>query len=150
MAIFLDTGFYLGLVHPKDTNALRAGEILTELSQGTHGLLYTSNLIIAEITTLTAARTFANPLVLKGLEQMIWGEDRLAEVLHVTPEIETKAWTLFQKVNVNITTKRELMDFIDVSSVILAQEHQIDMIASFDSPLSTISSSFFVMSPVLT
>ena len=133
MAIFLDTGFYLGLVHPSDDNASRAGEILSELSQGTHGLLYTSNLIIAETTTLTAARTLANPLVLKGLERMIWDEDRLAEVLIVTPEIETKAWALFQKVNAKIRTKRELMSFVDVTSVILAQLHQIDLIASFDS-----------------
>jgi predicted nucleic acid-binding protein len=133
LAIFLDTGFYLGLIHPKDDNAMRAGEILNELSQGIHGLLYTSNLIIAETTTLTASRTLANPHVLKGLERMIWGENRLAEVLIVTPEIETKAWTLFQKVNMKIKTKKKLMSFVDVTSVILAQLHQIDMIVSFDS-----------------
>ena len=137
MAIFLDTGFYLGLVHPKDKNAQRAGEILNELSQGVHGLLYTSNLIIAEATTLTAARTLANPMVLKGLERMIWGVDRLAENLQVTPEIETKAWTLFQKVNVNIKTKRDIMSFVDITSVILAQVHQVDLIASFDSHFDT-------------
>lgn len=137
MAIFLDTGFYLGLVHPKDKNAQRAGEILNELSQGVHGLLYTSNLIIAEATTLTAARTLANPMVLKGLERMIWGEDRLAENLQVTPEIETKAWILFQKVNVNIKTKRDIMSFVDITSVILSQVHQIDFIASFDSHFDT-------------
>ena len=133
MAILLDTGFLLGLVHPKDNNAFRAGEILNDLSQGIHGLLYTSNLIIAEATTLTAARSLANPIVLKGLEKMIWGEDRLAEILIVTPEIEIKAWTLFQKVNAKIKTKRDLMSFVDVTSVILAQLHQIDLIVSFDS-----------------
>ena len=132
MAIFLDSGFYLGLVHPKDENATRAGQILKELSQGIHGLLYTSNLIIAETTTLTAARTLANPLVLQGLEKLIWGENKLAEVLYVTPEVETKAWQLFLKINSKIQTKRELMSFVDVSSVILAQHHQIGLIASFD------------------
>ena len=132
MAILLDTGFYLGLVHPKDENAQRSGELLSELSQGVHGLLYTSNLIITETTTLTAARTLANLVVLQALEKMIWGEDKLAEVLFVTPEIETEAWILFQKVNAKIKTKRKLMSFTDVTTVILAQRHQIDLVVSFD------------------
>ena len=46
MGVFLDTGFYLGLCHPKDNYAKESERILKLLSKGEHGLLYSSNLII--------------------------------------------------------------------------------------------------------
>ncbi len=37
MAIFLDTGFYLGSCHPKDKNAEPRKRIFKQLSEGVHG-----------------------------------------------------------------------------------------------------------------
>ncbi|KKN03216.1 hypothetical protein LCGC14_1110100 [marine sediment metagenome] len=71
MAVLLDTGFYLGLVHPADENALRAGEILKELSTGKYGLLYSTNLVFSEVTTLVYIRTNGNKGVLNNLEEIL-------------------------------------------------------------------------------
>ena len=71
MGVFLDTGFYLGLCHPKDNYAKESERILKLLSKGEHGLLYSSNLIISEATTLTAVRTHNNINVLKHLEHLL-------------------------------------------------------------------------------
>ena len=132
MGVFLDTNFYLSLVHPKDSNAKRGGELLSELSTGIHGLLYTSNLVIAEAATLIAARTKGNMVILQDLEDLFWGESKLAEILTVTMDIGRETWKLFKKVNANLHSKGKLMSFVDISHVILAKRHQIEKIVSFD------------------
>jgi predicted nucleic acid-binding protein len=132
MGVFLDTNFFLSLVHPKDSNAKRGGELLQELSTGIHGLLYTSNLVIAEAATLTAARTKGNSVILQDLEDLFYGESKLAEILPVTGDIERETWKLFKQVNANLRSKAKLMSFIDISHVILAQRHQLEKIVSFD------------------
>jgi predicted nucleic acid-binding protein len=43
MAIFLDTGFYLGLIHKKDENYDTAQEWLKKIQSGVYGQIYTSN-----------------------------------------------------------------------------------------------------------
>lgn len=40
------------------------------------------------MTTLTAVRTLGNPVTLKDLEDLLWGDERLARILRVTPRIE--------------------------------------------------------------
>ena len=132
MGVFLDTNFYLSLVHPKDSNAKRGGELLSELSTGIHGLLYTSNLVIAEAATLIVTRTKGNSVILQDLEDLYWGESKLAEILTVTMDIGRETWELFKHVNANIRSKGKLMSFVDISHVILAKQHQIEKIVSFD------------------
>lgn len=133
IAIFLDTGFYLGLCHPKDKYAKECEEIFKRLGKGQYGLLYTSSLIISEITTLIAVRTNSNPKVLNLLESFIWGKDRIATSLIITPEFEFEAWNLFQKVNTTDLKDKRPMSFVDITSVKLCKQHQIDNIVSFDS-----------------
>ena len=132
MAVFLDTNFYLSLVHIKDANAKRGGDILQEISTGKYGLLYTSNFVIVETATLVAVRTLGNPIILKDLEELIWGENKLAEVLRVTSDNEKRIWELFVKINTNFKTKKDFLSFVDVSNIILAEEYQITKIVSFD------------------
>jgi len=71
IGVFLDTGFYLGLCHPNDTYGKESERILKLLSKGEHGLLYSSNLIISEATTLIAVRTHNNINVLEHLEHLL-------------------------------------------------------------------------------
>ncbi|HKZ39575.1 MAG TPA: hypothetical protein VJ044_01355, partial [Candidatus Hodarchaeales archaeon] len=74
----------MSLVHPKDLNAGSGARILTELADGHFGLVYTTNLVIAETTTLTAARTRGNARALDYLESLFWGDNRIGIVLRIT------------------------------------------------------------------
>ncbi|MHA1292982.1 MAG: type II toxin-antitoxin system VapC family toxin [Promethearchaeota archaeon] len=133
MGIFLDTGFYLGLCHPKDKHAKDCERILRAMVRGDYGLIYSSNLIIIEVTTLAAVRTHSNLRVLNHLANLIWGSDKLATILHFDADKELETWELFKKINTGTNKPERLMSFVDVSSVILCRHHQIDKIASFDS-----------------
>ena len=132
MGGFLDTGFYLGLCHPKDQHAQESEKMLKLLSMGEQGLLYSSNLIISEVTTLAAVRSSNNVNVLNHLGNLIWGKQKLATILHFESYLESEAWELFKKINTIDLKDSRLMSFVDVSSIVLCQHHQIDKIVSFD------------------
>ena len=132
MGVFLDTGFYLGLCHPKDQHARESEKMLKLLSTGEHGLLYSSNLIISEVTTLAAVRSNNNINVLNHLGNLIWGKQKIATVLHFESYLEFETWELFKKINTIDLKDSRPMSFVDVSSIVLCQHHQIDKIVSFD------------------
>ena len=132
MGVFLDTGFYLGLCHPKDQHAQESEKILKMLSAGEHGLIYSSNLIISEATTLAAVRSNNNINVLKHLGNLIWGKQKIATVLHFESYLESETWDLFKKINTIDLKDSRPMSFVDISSIVLCQHHQIDKIVSFD------------------
>ncbi len=132
MGVFLDTGFYLGLIHPKDQHAQESEKILKLLSRGEHGLLYSSNLIISEVATLAAVRSNNNINVLNHLGNLIWGKQKIATILHFESYLESETWELFTKINTIDLKDSRPMSFIDVSSIVLCQHHQIDEIVSFD------------------
>ena len=50
MGIFLDSGFFIGLSHPDDSNHAKSVKILREISTGEYGLIYTSSFVIAGST----------------------------------------------------------------------------------------------------
>ena len=52
MGIFLDTGFFLGIYHPKDSHHKASCNILKGLGTGQYGLIYSSLYIVSEVTTL--------------------------------------------------------------------------------------------------
>ncbi len=132
MGVFLDTGFYLGLCHPKDQHAQESEKILKLLSMGEYGLLYSSNLIISEVTTLAAVRSNNNVNVLNHLGNLIWGKHKIATVLHFESHLESETWELFKKINTIDLKDSRPISFVDVSSIVLCQHHQIDTIVSFD------------------
>jgi len=131
MAIFLDSGFYLGLVHPQDANRDRSLAILDELNEGTYGQLFTSNYILAEASTLSAIRSRKDARVITLMRNYFVGELQLASILYSTPDINTTTWDLFEKANSEKKAEKPI-SFIDCSNVIFCQQHQIQNIVAFD------------------
>ncbi|MHA1104215.1 MAG: type II toxin-antitoxin system VapC family toxin [Promethearchaeota archaeon] len=133
MGVFLDTGFYLGLCHPKDKYAAQSEDLLVELAIGNYGVLYTSYFIINEVSTLAAVRSKNDPKVFVHLEKLLWGREKIANILPFNLNFELETWELFKKVNtINLKDKKP-MSFTDISSVILCKHHLIEYIVSFDS-----------------
>lgn len=130
MAIFLDTGFYLGLLHPKDEYHSTSLKILEELKTGKYGALYTSNLIMSESATLTAVRTKKNPQALKTIEEFFIGSAKIAAIIRVNEDIEKKAWEIFHKVNED--RKNKVISFIDCTNIAICKHYSIEYILSFD------------------
>lgn len=133
MGVFLDTGFYLGLCHPKDKFAAQSKKILIELAKGNYGILYTSYFIINEVTTLAAVRSKNNLKVFNHLGKLLWGSEKIANILPFDLNFELETWELFKKVNAIDLNDKKPMSFTDISSVILCKHHQIEYIVSYDS-----------------
>jgi len=128
--IFLDTGFYIALINPKDNYYRRAPEILNDLLDGVYGQLYTSHFVMAESATLTAIRTRNNKIAIDSIQDYFIGESQIAICLRSNEEVEHLAWELFCKVN--DSNQNQPMSFVDCTNVKLAQQHRIGAIVSFD------------------
>lgn len=143
MAIFLDSGFFMGLIHKKDKNYQRANEILLEMKDGLYGQVYTSNFIMSESATLVAVRTNQNPLALEKIKEYFIGDLQIGKKLLSDSNIEKLSWDLFIKLNSHLTKKnkkkkgesekkRKMFSFVDCSNIIFCQERNIANIAAFD------------------
>ncbi len=134
LTIFLDTGFYLGLIHKQDTNFDRARKWLSSIRSGQYGQTYTSNLVMAETATLVAARTNAHPLAIQKIRDLFTGPLQIAPILRIGEPEEMKAWEMFTKLadTGGLKTARGVISFVDCTSVITCQKHGIDYIATFD------------------
>ncbi len=132
MGVFLDSSFYLGLSHNNDPHSDRSNNILMDLKSGEFGLLYTSNLIISEVTTLAFIRSKGNQKVMNNLYDLIWGENRLATKIEVSLVLENETSVLFDKLNKNQKNKKDFLSFVDVSILVLAKTKRIDYLVSFD------------------
>lgn len=133
IGVFLDTGFYLGLCHPKDKYAELSEKILKNLATGNYGVLYTSYFIINEVTTLAAIRSKNNIKVFNHLEKLLWGSKKIANILPFDLNFEFETWELFKKVNTTNLKEKKSMSYTDISSIVLCNHHQIEYIVSFDS-----------------
>lgn len=133
VGVFLDTGFYLGLCHPKDKYAELSEKILKELATGNYGVLYTSYFIINEVTTLAAIRSKNNINVFNHLEKLLWGSEKIATILPFDLNFERETWQLFKKINTTDLKEKKPMSYTDISSIVLCNHHQIEYIVSFDS-----------------
>ncbi|TFH30926.1 MAG: PIN domain-containing protein [Promethearchaeota archaeon] len=134
MAIFLDTGFYLGLIHSKDTNFDRAQELLREIQTGKLGQIYSSRLIMAETGTIVAVRTHKNQKALEKARDLFIGDLQIATILSLTESTEKKAWDIFIEANSEKKSpkRNKILSFVDCSNIILCKEHGIDNILAFD------------------
>lgn len=130
MAIFLDTGFYVGLLHPKDEYYKRSYQILTELKTGIHGQIFTSNLIMSESATLVALRTQKNPRAMQIIQQYFIGNEQIAIILRLNEDLEKDAWTVFQELNSKKTDK--VISFVDCTNIALCRHYSIEKILSYD------------------
>jgi len=132
MGVFLDTGFFLGIYHPKDSHHKESSNILKNLGTGQYGLIYSSPYIVSEGATLLLIRTKFNQNILNDFYSDLYGTTKFVSILPWSIEIEQKTWELFKKVNKSIRTKKEFMTFTDISSIIYCREYQIDKIVSYD------------------
>ena len=133
MAIFLDTGFFLGLIHSKDKNFNRAQELLIEIQTGKFGQIYSSRLIMAETATLVAVRTHKNPKALKKAKSLFIGDLQIATILPLTEIVEKKTWDIFIKANsYGNPSKKKILSFVDCSNISICKEHGIENIIAFD------------------
>ena len=134
MAIFLDTGFFLGLIHAKDANFQRAQELLIDIQTGIYGQIYSSRLVMAETATIVAVRTHQNPKALKKARGLFTGNLQIATILSLTETTEEDTWNIFIKANSTEKPpkKKKILSFVDCSNVALCKEHGIEKIAAFD------------------
>ena len=130
MAIFLDTGFFLGLVYPNDSYYKRSGELLKILKTGKYGQIFTSTYILAETLTLVAVRTKNNSTVLKKIDEFFKGDKQIAIILRPDDQIENETLKLFLKINTN--PKKKIVSFVDCSNIIFCRKRAIDNILAYD------------------
>nr|MDO8111161.1 PIN domain-containing protein [Candidatus Sigynarchaeota archaeon] len=130
MTILLDTSFYIALIDPTDKYYRRAPEILKEIQSGIHGQPFTNTLVMAESAVLVAIRTRKNTEAMQGMKDLFVGENCIAQLLRPTESTEIKAWELFIKINT--TKKGQLVSYTDSINIIIAQQHHINEIVTFD------------------
>jgi len=130
MAIFLDTGFFLGLVYPSDHYYNRSEELLRILKTGKYGQIFTSTYIIAETLTLVAVRSKNNSIVLKEMDEFFKGDKQIAKILRPDEQIESESLKLLLKVNTN--PKKKTVSFVDCSNIIFCRKYSIGNILAYD------------------
>ena len=133
MTAFLDTGFFLSIVHPQDPNSTRGNELLDEIGTKKFGILFTSDAIIAEVMSLAWIRTNGHDVILRDLVSLLWGEQKLSKILFINQAILEETRQNFIKYNKDTRTKDEFLSFVDTSSVVLCEKYKLNAIISFDS-----------------
>jgi predicted nucleic acid-binding protein len=131
MGLFLDTGFYCGLVDHEDEHSGRSLELLKLLKSGRYGQIYTSNYVMAETATLIAIRTNRNPNYLQAVRDLFVGNNVLAILLRANLVEDNEAWKLFVKINSEKKSEK-VISYIDCTNIIISQSHNIKNIVSFD------------------
>jgi predicted nucleic acid-binding protein len=130
VAILLDTGFYLGLTHPKDEYHTQSINLLKVLKTGKYGQVFTSNFIMAESATIVALRTNNNLQAIQTIREFFFGTGQIAIILRLNEDIEREIWALFQKIN---TPKaKKAVSFVDCSNIILCHYYSLEHILSYD------------------
>jgi predicted nucleic acid-binding protein len=132
MGIFLDTGFFMGICHPKDPYHENSKRLLREMSHGAHGLIYTSPYIIAEASTLLLIRTYNHPRRLEKFETLLFGPKKFIRILAWSPVLDVEVFKLFRELNAKAKSDKQYLSFIDVSNIYLCRHHQIEKILSYD------------------
>jgi predicted nucleic acid-binding protein len=133
MGIFLDTGFFIGLYHPKDEHHQEAVKIFQDISTGKLGLIYTSPFVISETVTLLFLRTKGNIALLHDLYADLYEESKYVSILSWNPLLEKKIWEKYFQINKKDAQKKESLSFTDISNIVYCEEYKINFIASFDS-----------------
>lgn len=130
MGVFLDTGFYVGLVDPTDQNYFRSIKLLEELKSGVFGQIYTSFFVMAESATVVGVRTKKHPLALDTIKSYFLGIDQIASILHFDDSHIEPAWNLYFTVNKN--RKSRIISFVDCTNIVLCQFFNVDYILAFE------------------
>ena len=128
----MDSSFFLGLCHPKDTYHKMSVRILKESSKGIYGLIYTSPYVIAETATLILIRTQNNNDIIEKFYDLIFGNTRIIRVLDWNKTVDEESWLLFKNHNKTAKAKQEYLSFVDATNIVFCRNNEIDKIAAFD------------------
>lgn len=132
MGIFLDTSFYLGLIHKKDENHERSKKLLLELESGMYGRIYTSNFIMSEAATVTLIRTRNNFYAIHKIRELFIGDSQIGTILRLDEHDEKESWDLFEKMNASKKENADFVSFVDCTNIICTKRFQIEYILAFD------------------
>ena len=130
MSIFVDTGIFIAFFNKRDKKHKRAVELLRKAMSGDFGTLYTSDYIFDEAVTFTLKRTGRTDLaqtVGNFILGKLKGYPKLFNLLHVSLEVFSRAWKLFNKYS------NRKLSFTDCTSLALTEITDIPFIMSFDS-----------------
>ena len=132
MGVFLDTGFFLGLLHRKDPNYERCKINFKKISSGEFGLIFTSSYVISETATIILLRTHNNPTTLKAYRELIYGKKKFIRIFESNKHINTLAWDIFMTHNHKAKNKRNYLSFVDATNIAICRENGISNILAVD------------------
>jgi hypothetical protein len=121
MSVFVDTGGWFASVTPADRYHSKVVSFLRDNSLP----LVTTDYVIDETLTLLRARGEAMKAIAFGRQVM---DLNLANVVHITPEIVSKAWALFRdqparKWSFTDCTSKVVMDERHIRQAIFLDDH---------------------------
>lgn len=121
MKALLDSDFLIGLFWEKDSLHIKSIEMLGKL-RDLQCDLFMSNLVKTESATVISYK-IGMSAVKKYIEIL---EKQAINKIFVDEKLNNQIWKLFLEQN------RKGTSFIDCSNIVLLQEYNIDVIASFD------------------
>ena len=132
MGVFLDTGFFLGLLHRKDPNYERCKINFKKISSGEFGLIFTSSYVISETATIILLRTHNNPTTLKAFRELIYGNKKFIRIFESRKQINTLSWDIFMNHNRKAKNKKNYLSFVDATNIAICRENGISNILAVD------------------
>ena len=132
MGVFLDTGFFLGLLHRKDINHDSCKLKFKKISSGEFGLIFTSSYVKSETATIILLRTHNNPTTLKAFRELIYGKKKFIRIFESSKQINTLAWDIFMSHNRKAKNKKNYLSFVDATNIAICRENGISNILAVD------------------
>jgi len=125
MAVFIDTGIFVGLRNADDEFHERSKDLIKRALKGEFGRIYTSDYVIDEAVTTALVRTRRQELAV-DIGKYILESPRIIK-LWTTKEIFEDAWKKFQ------TLKDKPLSFIDCTTLAHIEKNRVKQIMSYDS-----------------
>lgn len=122
MSIFLDTSFLIACTDAKDQNYPFAQKIKKRIENLEFGQCFVSDYIFDEFVTFLRAKKFPEEIIRERGNALVAEEP--IRLIHLTKEQFSDAWDFFKK--------STGVSFTDCTSIIVAKEYGIKIIASFD------------------
>jgi uncharacterized protein len=125
MAVFLDTGVFVGARNARDVNHRAASQLLERALKGEFGTVYTSDYVVDEAVTTALFRTNRFGAAV-NVGRLALDSPRI-EKLFTGPGEFQSSWEKFQKLG------KKPISFTDCVSLTHMERHGVDRIISFDS-----------------
>ena len=118
--LFIDTSAFYSFFDKSDKNHQRISQLINDRTE----TFITSNFIVDELVTLLRVRHFEVVQIESYIEAIL--QEDICQLLRVSPETESKAWTMLKKY------KDVTFSYTDCTSFILMKEHKIKKALSLD------------------